>query len=113
MAAIRIMQGDSYAIPITLTLNNAPLNPDMVAEIEICVGEDVSIRKTFTAGTVYYDSAAQKWYIRPTQAETLAMDPGGYDVIARIKYRNEELSDVKGLLIGRIIISDTYSNEVI
>lgn len=113
MGVIKMMQGDSYSLPVTLTVNGSPLNPDMVSEIEICVGEEIAIRKTYSEGTVNYDSKSKKWYIRPTQEETLNMEPGSYEVIARIKYKNEEISDVKGVPIGRMIITDTYSNEVI
>lgn len=108
---MKIMQGDSYAIPIRLTQGGYALTPEMVDEVEISVGE--ALIKKFTAGGVVYDKASQQWYIRPTQAETLALEAGeNYQVIARVKYKNVP-ADVKGVNIGSIDVEDTFSTEVI
>ena len=108
---MKIMQGDSYAIPISLTQGGYVLTPDMVEDVEISVGE--SLIKKYSAGGVTFDATSQQWYIRPTQAETLALEANeSYQVIARVKYKNTP-ADVKGINIGSIEVEDTFSTEVI
>lgn len=116
MAAIKMMQGDSYSIPFTITMNGTTeITPDIVSELEVCVGREnkTSIRKMFSAESVWFDETSRQWFFRPTQEETLHMDPGSYDAIARMKFRNGDETDVIGVEIGRISISDTHSEEVI
>jgi hypothetical protein len=71
------------------------------------------IRKTFSSGTVWYDDGERKWFFRPSQQETLGLDPQGYEVVVRIKLSNSADADVIGIQIGRLIITDGQSEEVI
>lgn len=107
MASIKMMQGDSYVVPIDLTLNGQKLTPDIADDVEICIGE--VMRMTFSGGTVGYDLATERWYIRPTQAETIALEPDTYNAVARIKIGD----DVKGINIGRLTITETEGEGVI
>lgn len=111
MATIKMMQGDSYAIFVNLKIDGNPLTPNMVSEVEITIGD--SLRKLYSAGGVKYDTSLLQWYISPTQEETLAMEPNGYDVQARIKLKNGQNSSVKGVSVGRVVIVDAQSEEVI
>lgn len=111
MAAIKMMQGDSRSVFANLEIDGKTLTPDMVSEVEITVGE--SMRKLHSSGEVKYDPSKQQWYFIPTQEETLAMVPNGYEVQARIKLPNGEYSAVTGITIGRIIILASQSKEVI
>jgi hypothetical protein len=113
MAAIRIMQGDSYPVFVALNMKDTGdvITPDLVSDVEISVGE--SLRKTYSAGETLYDSKEREWYFIPTQEETLAMEPGGYEVQARVKFPNGSYSPVKGIKVGTIIILDANSSEVI
>lgn len=113
MASLKIMQGDSYAVFVSLYLKQTgePITPDMVSEVEITVGE--SLRKTYTAKEVLYDSNQKQWYFIPTQIDTFAMDPDSYEVQVRPKFSNGRYSAVKGIAVGNIIILDANSNEVI
>lgn len=108
---IKLMQGDSRAVYFTLEQSGAELTPNKVSEVEITVGE--SFRKLYSSGGVGWDKQRRQWYIFPTQEETLAMEPDGYEVQARFKYPNGDFSPVKGLTIGRIIITSSQSKEVI
>ena len=106
---MKIMQGDSYAIPFDLTQNGSVLTPAMVVELEVTVGE--SLTKTYSTGSVGFDDTSQQWYFRPTQAETLSLDAGeAYTVIARVR---DSSGDVKGVVIGTIEVDDGNSTEVI
>lgn len=116
MTTKKMMQGDSYPVPFTITLNSTTsVTPDMISELEVCAGseDDIAIRKTFASGEVWYDETAEMWFFRPSQQETLDMEPGDYEVIARLKFGTGENACVIGVKIGRISISDTHSEEVI
>ena len=116
MAAKRMIQGDSYPLPFTITMNGTTeITPDLIAEMELCIGDEngVLIRKTFSSGSVWYDDIERKWFFRPSQQETLGLDPQGYDVVVRIKLSDSADADVIGIPIGRIIITDGQSEEVI
>lgn len=108
---ITLMQGDSYPIYIELRNNNSILEPHMVDDVEICVSDQ--LRKVYSEDGVGYDSERQKWYIRPGQKETLEMSDGIHEVIARVKYRNQPQADVKGIIVGKIKIIGTFSEEVL
>lgn len=111
MATIKMMQGDSYVIFINLTIQNQTLLPEIIEDVEICVGE--SLRKTYSGDGVWFDNDTQMWYIRPSQAETLAMEENMYEVIARVKVKDGDNTDVIGIKVGRIMIQNTNSEVVI
>lgn len=106
-----IMQGDSYPIYIELTQEGNVLPPGMVAELEICVGEQ--LRKLYSEKEVCFDTESSRWYIHPKQAETLALQPSSYPVFARIRYQNAGTEEVVGLKIGQITVRDGISEAVI
>lgn len=106
-----IMKGDSYPLYFELTLDGITLTPDMVAEMEVCMGE--SIRKLYSDKGVQFDNEMGMWYFWPTQEETLAMPDGQYHVVVRVRYKNPGMKEVQGCNIGRIVVMDTFSNEVI
>ena len=108
--AVNIMQGASYPILVELEQDGHNLSPDMIDDLEICVGS--TMRKTLSSGTVFYDSDLCCWFIIPTQEETFALNAGTYEVIVRVKYKNQPPS-VKGVSIGRINLRKTLSEEVI
>lgn len=108
---MNIMRGDSYPIFLELTQGGYVLTPEMVADVEVTVGE--SFIKKYSRGEVLFDNLLQNWYFRPSQEETLALEEGeAYQVIARVKYTNDP-ADVKGVICGSITAGDTNSEEVI
>lgn len=109
--AITMMQGDSYPVFIELKQGETKLDPSMVDDVEICIAEQ--LRKVYSEGGVWYDSETEKWYIRPSQKETLEMHEGAHEVIARVKYRNQPQADVKGINVGKVKIIGTFSEEVL
>lgn len=111
MAAVRMMQGDSESLFMQLGIDGKTLTPNMVSEIEVTVGQ--SLRKLYSSGEVHYDQSSSLWYFIPTQEETLAMEPNGYEVQARIKLPNGQYSPVTGITVGRIVILSSQSKEVI
>lgn len=111
MTTVKIMQGDSHVMFFELKRSGVVVTPDTVSEIEITVGS--ALRKLYSSGDVGYDWNRKQWYFYPTQEETLSMEPDGYEVQARIKYPNGQYSPVKGITIGRIVITEAQSKEVI
>lgn len=107
-----IMQGDSYRIYINLTQNGKILTPEMIAEVEVYVG--AGLRKLFSQGGVMFDKNTKRWYIHPSQEETLALQADTtYDVLVRIRYNEKEPAEVVGLNVGRITVTDSISEAVI
>lgn len=107
MASIKIMQGDEYDIYIKLRQDGVTLAPEIVEDVEVCVGTD--IRKTYKSGSVAFDNQEKKWYIRLTQQETFSMEEGQHQVFARVKYNGTPLSDVVGIKLDNIVVSNTES----
>ena len=110
-----IMQGDSYPIYMELKQDGKILTPDMVEELEICVGTDGStaLRKLLSEEGALFDENSKCWYIYPTQQETLGLAVGFYYVHARIRYQGEDPEKVIGIPVGRIQIADGLSEAVI
>lgn len=106
-----IMQGDSYPVYINLTQAGQPLTPEMIAELEICIGKH--LRRLYSADEVFYDAEAHRWHIRLSQQETLGLPTGTHSVIVRVKYPAAPDADVKGVYVGSIKIYDTFSEEVL
>lgn len=113
MASVKMMQGDSYAVFVALQLKDSGsvITPDMVSDVEVYVGD--SIRKLYSAGEVRYDDTMLQWYFIPTQEETFGLEPGGYPVQVRVKFRNGAYSFIKGIEVGALTIVDANSEEVI
>lgn len=109
MATIKMMQGDSWPIFISLKSGNTVITPDLVDDMEVSLGE--SLRYTMSGGTVRYDVETLRWYILPTQEDTLGLDVEVYEVIARVKFKGNEY--VKGIKTGSILMFDSNSEEVI
>lgn len=106
-----IMQGDSYPIFIELTHSKSPLTPDMVEEIEVYVGE--TLRKLYSTKGVMFDETTSRWYIHPSQQETLNLEAGSHAVTVRIRYSGLNYEDVVGMNVGRINVIDGVSEAVI
>lgn len=106
-----IMQGDSYPVYIDLLQDGASLKPFMIDDLEVYVGE--SLRKTYSGGGVQFDEATLRWYIRPSQEETLGLEEGVHNVVVRVKYKGQPESDVKGEQIDRLKVRAGVSREVL
>ena len=112
MATIQIMQGDSRAIFINFTVNGSTLTPDMLDELEIFIGEE--LRLAYTEGSVNFDTSRNKWYIWPTQEQTFNLDEGSHKVEVRVKFHNQNTTNVKGYTIDdKVKVKGSQSREVL
>lgn len=107
---MKIYQGDSYPIPFSLEQAGYVLTPEMVADVRLTVGGQLSY--TMSAGGVFFDYNSQKWYFRPSQAETLGLDVDSYQVMAKVKYGNNP-ADVISVPCGRLDVLDANDTEEI
>lgn len=105
--AMKIMRGDSYAIPIDILQDGQVVQPGDVAEIEVSVG--TGIQKRMTEGEVVYQNG--QWYFRLSQEETFSMEDDAV-VYVRVAYPGEP-KDVAGVMAGRIMAHETGSTEVL
>ena len=112
MATIQIMQGDSRAIFLNFTVNGSALTPDMIDDLEVMVGE--ALRFAYAEDTVRYDVLRGKWYIWPTQEETFGLEEGSHKVEVRVRFRNQNTTNVKGYTIDdKIKVKGAQSREVL
>lgn len=110
--AVTIKQGDSCGIFLNLVQNDTVLLPSMVDDIEIYVGE--SLRLSAADGGVKFDPDSQRWYIWPTQEQTFSLEEGTHRVEVRVKYKNQNTTNVKGYdLDDRIKVRGSVSEEVL
>ena len=110
MATFKIYQGDSYNIPVSLKQAGYSLTPDLVSDIRVTVGESLSY--DISSGKLHFDEDEQMWYFRPTQSETLSLEPDSYSVMAKVKYRNNP-ADVISVLVGTLVVVDATDTEEI
>lgn len=108
---MKIKQGDSYALDFNLKQDGVPIKPNMVDDIEICIG--TTVRKTYAGGLLNFDSKSMKWYLRLSQEETFAMEEGTHEVEGRVKYKGVPFSDVIGVKLGTINVIASTSREVL
>lgn len=78
---MKIMQGDSYPIPVDIMQDGVVVTPEMVEDVEITVGK--AIRKVYSAGDITFEN--NTWYFLLKQQETFSMS-GSNDVVCRLKY---------------------------
>lgn len=106
--ALKIKQGDAYAIPVAIEFDGAPLNPADVSVVEFVIG---GIRKLYP-DDVQYDRTDGYFYLPLTQEETFSFEAdGSVELDIRVKYAS---GDVEGIQkhIG-ISVVDAVSEEVL
>ena len=80
---VTITQGESYPIYITLRQDGRILTPELVADVKICIG---NFHKTLSEGGVQFDAENQRWWIKPTQEETMSIPAASYMATAHVAY---------------------------
>ena len=103
---MKILQGDSYPIPVEILQDGDIVTPQMVEEVEITIGGDV--RKTYTGGSIFYED--EVWYFLLGQEDSFSLS-GGYDVLLRLKYTGS--GNVVGTKIGKLSVEKAERKEVI
>ena len=81
--AIKIKQGDAYAVPIQVRRNGELIDADDVEAVEFCVGD--ALRKLYPED-VSYEPGNNTFYLPLTQQETFAF-PAGESVALDIRVK--------------------------
>lgn len=103
---IKITAGESYPLYFTINQDGISLTPDMLDDLKICIGKR---SWTLRSGGVRYAADRGKWYIYPTQAETLAMPVGKSDICFHIKYLDGMVYIVRD---GQLVVEKGCCSEV-
>lgn len=103
---MRIMQGDSYPVPVEITQDGVMVTPEIVDDVEITIGKD--IRKLYSTKDITFES--DTWYFLLTQQETFSMS-GSYEVICRLKY--PVTGYTHGIRIGNLSVTEIEQKEVL
>ena len=103
---MKIMQGDSYPIPIDITQDGIVVTPEIVEDVEITVGTE--IRKLYSTGDLRFEDGT--WYLLMTQRETFSMS-GANEVVCRLKYPVSGYTC--GVRVGILNVIETSQRRVI
>lgn len=103
------MQGDQYAIPFYITLENgAEADGQSFDDVEIVLG---GIRKSMSGGEILYDSSKGAFLFPVKQEETFRLMSSVQALQIRIKPRGSE--DVIGKNVGAVSIIRSDSKAVL
>ena len=106
----KIMQGDAYSIPITLTDKNGDfITTSGVSDVEIAMsaGKQTIIKK-YSSGQVTYSNNGV-WLFPVTQSETFNFS-GSITGRVRVKFSN---GDVIGGALANVSTTESISKDVI
>ena len=101
-----IMQGDSYKVPVKLTVNNEVLDTSKIEDVEVYLG---NLRKSLKENTIVYDEQNQKYLVMLEQEDTFKLS-GILQIIVRVKFNG---GNVVGKNAGAAKVTATPSREVL
>lgn len=107
---MRLIQGSTYEIPITLKVNGIAITPEDVDKVEIDIGRS-TIKKTYPAGGgVLFANDIGKFVLCLTAEDTLALS-GCEPIQAKIFFKNGQ--KVKQSFLKLITVSESLAGEVL
>lgn len=86
--ALKIYQGDQYAIPITVKRGGQVQTADSIYKLEIILA---GMRKLYP-GEIIYHEATQKFFFPLDQSDSLELEADNYDALARVYYTDGTIS---------------------
>lgn len=104
---VQILQGDSYALPISIAVDGGIADVSHFYDVEICVG---GLRKTLSANEIKYDAARQVYLFPLSQEETLAMS---HKQLVQVRVKLKDSGDVIGVDLGQINVGQSISKVVL
>ena len=103
-----MMQGDSYRLKVEiLDDKNAVVTPADISDVEITIG---TLRKTYMANEVTYDSGLERWLFPLTQDETFKFPPTKVKAQVRVVFSDGR---VEGASLGTVNVHESISKEVL
>lgn len=104
---LRIMQGDSYGIPITIEFDGGIGTPDNLLDVEVVLGD---IKKSYSEGKLTFDDENNQYIFPLTQTDSLAMAASYNRAQIRIKLMTGE---VIGQVIENLVVDRSLSKVVL
>ena len=86
--AMKIYQGDQYALPVTVRREGQVQTADTVRKLEIILA---GIRKMWPGDIVYHE-ATQKFLFPLDQADSFSLEADTYDALGRAYYTDGTIS---------------------
>lgn len=86
--ALKIFQGDQYAIPITVKRSGVLQTDQTIYKLEVILA---GMRKVYP-GEVVYHEATQKFLFPLNQSDSLNLEADTYDAIGRAYYKDGTIS---------------------
>ena len=86
--ALKIYQGDQYAIPITVKRGGQVQTAESIYKLEIILA---GMRKLYP-GEIIYHEATQKFLFPLDQSDSFSLDADTYDAIGRAYYTDGTIS---------------------
>lgn len=105
--ALKIYQGDQYAIPITVKRRGQVQTADNIYKLEIILA---GMRKLYP-GEIMYHEATQKFLFPLNQSDSLALEAYSYDALGRAYYMDGTISGWQKL--GSISILEMEGAETL
>lgn len=105
---MKMMQGDSYNLPIELTVGDPAklVTPDMLDDLEVVIG---NVRKTLGKGDITYDAERSLFLVYLSQQDTFRLC-GNESVKIRPKFIR---GDVIGINAGALTVEHGASKVVL
>lgn len=107
-----VMEGDQYAIPLSLKMNGVAVTANDVQEVEFAIG---NLKKYMSTGDIVF--ADGKWNIKLTQADTFQINSMNFKAATfstraqiRVKFKT---GDVIGYRIPSAAIAKSISEVII
>lgn len=105
--ALKIYQGDQYAIPITVKRAGQVQTASSIYRLEIILA---GMRKLYP-GEIMYHEATQKFLFPLNQSDSLALEADSYDALGRAYYMDGTISGWQKL--GSISILEMEGAETL
>lgn len=101
-----MMQGDQYALPIQIEIDEGIADATVFADLEVFLGE---VRKTMSGGNIEYDEENSTFNVYFTQKDTFKLE--GYEELQiRCKFNS---GDIVGIKAGSYNVEESLSRVVL
>lgn len=88
MSVATISQGDQYAIPVQILLNDQPAGPGDFEDVEISIG---STSKRYSDSGLHYSESEKAYMFPVTQQETFKLCAAPMKAEVRVKFENGDV----------------------
>ena len=105
-------RGDAQAVYLNITVDGNPIDQYYADEIEVTFNPELhghSVRKTLSAGDIYWDDEVHQYALVLSQEDTFILHPGNNTWQLRLMKDTFVVSTI----IGKIAIGDVNSKRIL